>query len=92
MRAMVTAMATTWAMATATRLAGTKEGKAKGGKGDGEVYSQPDLHCPGPVKKGQKKNKTKFMSTSIMAQLLSMTPSIIHLYVCKHHLANLNLT
>ncbi len=35
-RAMATAMATTWVMAMATRLAGNKEGKAKGGNGDGD--------------------------------------------------------
>ena len=34
-RAMVTVMATTWVMAMVTRLAGNKEGKGEGGKGDG---------------------------------------------------------
>jgi hypothetical protein len=32
---MATVMATTWVMATVTRLAGGKEGKGEGGKGDG---------------------------------------------------------
>ncbi len=32
-RAAATAMATMWAMATATRLAGDEEGKGKGSKG-----------------------------------------------------------
>jgi hypothetical protein len=36
MRAIATATATTWAMATATRLVGNKEGNAKGGKGYGD--------------------------------------------------------
>jgi hypothetical protein len=36
MRTMVTAMVTTWAMVMAMRLAGNKEGKAKGSKGDGD--------------------------------------------------------
>jgi hypothetical protein len=31
--AMLTVMATTWVMATVTRLAGNKEGKGEGGKG-----------------------------------------------------------
>ncbi len=31
----VTVTATTWVMATVTRLAGDKEGKGEGGKGDG---------------------------------------------------------
>ena len=34
--AMVTMTATTWLMATVTRLAGDKEGKGEGGKGDGD--------------------------------------------------------
>jgi hypothetical protein len=34
-RAMATVMMTTWAMAMATRLAVDKEGKAEGGKGNG---------------------------------------------------------
>ena len=33
-RAMAMVMATTWVMATVTRLAGDKEGKGEGGKGD----------------------------------------------------------
>jgi hypothetical protein len=33
---MATATATTWAMAIAMRLAGNKEGKAKGSKGNGD--------------------------------------------------------
>jgi hypothetical protein len=33
--AMVTATATTWLMATVTRLVGDKEGNGEGGKGDG---------------------------------------------------------
>ena len=35
-RAMATVMATTWLMATVTRLAGYEEGKGEGGKGDGD--------------------------------------------------------
>jgi hypothetical protein len=35
-RAMATVTATTWLMATVTRLAGDKEGKGEGGKGDGD--------------------------------------------------------
>jgi len=35
-RAMATAMATMWVMETVTRLAGDKEGKDEGGKGDGD--------------------------------------------------------
>ena len=35
-RAMATVMATKWLMATVTRLAGNKEGKDEGGKGDGD--------------------------------------------------------
>ena len=35
-RAMATVTATTWVMATVTRLAGDKEGKGEGGKGDGD--------------------------------------------------------
>ena len=34
-RAMAKVMATTWVMVTVTRLAGDKEGKGEGGKGDG---------------------------------------------------------
>ncbi len=34
-RAMVTVTVTTWLMAMVTRLAGNKEGKGEGGKGDG---------------------------------------------------------
>ena len=34
-RAMATVTATTWLMATVTRLAGDEEGKGEGGKGDG---------------------------------------------------------
>ena len=34
--AMVMVTATTWVMATVTRLAGDKEGKGEGGKGDGD--------------------------------------------------------
>jgi hypothetical protein len=34
MRALATAMATMWEMATATRLAGNKEGKGNGSKGN----------------------------------------------------------
>jgi hypothetical protein len=34
-RAMATVTATTWLMATVTRLAGNKDGKGEGGKGDG---------------------------------------------------------
>ncbi len=36
MRAMATATAIMWVIATATRLAGDKEGKVKGGKGYGD--------------------------------------------------------
>ncbi len=35
-RAMAALTATTWVMATVTRLAGDKEGKGEGGKGDGD--------------------------------------------------------
>ena len=35
-RAMATVTATTWLMATVTRLAGDEEGKGEGGKGDGD--------------------------------------------------------
>ncbi len=35
-RAMVTVTATTWLMATVTRLAGDEEGKGEGGKGNGD--------------------------------------------------------
>ncbi len=35
-RAMATVTATTWVMATVTRLVGNKEGKGEGGKGDGD--------------------------------------------------------
>ncbi len=35
-RVMAMAMATTWALAMATRLAGDKEGMGKGGKDDGD--------------------------------------------------------
>ena len=35
-RAMATVIATTWVMATVTRLTGDKEGKGEGGKGDGD--------------------------------------------------------
>jgi hypothetical protein len=35
-RAMAAVTATTWVMATMTRLAGNKEGKGEGGKGDGD--------------------------------------------------------
>ncbi len=35
-RAMATVTATTWLMATVTRLADNKEGKGEGGKGDGD--------------------------------------------------------
>ncbi len=35
-RAMAALMATTWEMATVTRLVGDKEGKGEGGKGDGD--------------------------------------------------------
>jgi hypothetical protein len=36
MRVMAMGTATTWAMATATRLAGNKEGNGDGGKGNGD--------------------------------------------------------
>ena len=35
-RVMATVTATTWLMATVTRLAGDEEGKGEGGKGDGD--------------------------------------------------------
>ena len=35
-RAMAAVTATTWVMATVTRLVGNKEGKGEGGKGDGD--------------------------------------------------------
>ena len=35
-RVMAMVMATTWLMATVTRLAGDEEGKGEGGKGDGD--------------------------------------------------------
>ena len=35
-RVMVTVTATTWLMATVTRLTGNEEGKGEGGKGDGD--------------------------------------------------------
>ena len=35
-RAMASVTATTWVMATVTRLAGDEEGKGEGGKGDGD--------------------------------------------------------
>ena len=35
-RSMVMVTATTWVMATVTRLASNKEGKGEGGKGDGD--------------------------------------------------------
>ena len=35
-KAMATMTATTWVMATVTRLVGDKEGKGEGGKGDGD--------------------------------------------------------
>jgi hypothetical protein len=35
-RVMVMVKATTWVMATVTRLAGNKEGNGEGGKGDGD--------------------------------------------------------
>jgi hypothetical protein len=35
-RVMAMAIATTWTITTATRLAGNKEGKAEGSKGDGD--------------------------------------------------------
>ena len=35
-RAMAKVTATTWVMATVTRLAGNKEGKGEGGKGQGQ--------------------------------------------------------
>jgi hypothetical protein len=36
MRALAMATVTMWAMVTATRLAGNKEGKGKGGKSNGD--------------------------------------------------------
>ncbi len=35
-RGMATVTATTWLVATVTRLAGDEEGKGEGGKGDGD--------------------------------------------------------
>jgi hypothetical protein len=51
----------------------------------GQVYSQPDLRCPRPVKKGQKRNKSKLWACQWVAQTCI-------LYMCKCCLVNQNLT
>ncbi len=48
-------------------------------------YSQPYLHCPGPMKKGQKQNNTKLWAGWWVAQTCVF-------YMCKYRLANRNLT
>jgi hypothetical protein len=77
-KAMTVAMAATTA---ATAMVGvTDNNQLKGawksdGNGDGDrVYSQPDLCCPGPVKKGQKQNKLNYEQVGEHGQLgISLT-------------------